>query len=102
MYTIEGREISQDKKERPEKVKQIVKTDDLNGEDKGGVEEYVNKCYDRSYLKENIFEPTTETLYKISLMDNVPVNTKQYRFAPVHRHEITKQVNDLVWKAGSK
>jgi hypothetical protein len=79
-----------------EKVEKCLRLEHLNKEEKDHVKTLVK-------LHENLFklpdEPLTLTnkiTHKINTTDNNPINVKQYRFPPIHKKEIDKQINDLI------
>jgi len=58
--------------------------------------EIINNHKDLFWLPDEPLSHTDVTAHKIAIIDNRPINTKQYRFPPVHKDEINKQVKDLL------
>jgi len=60
------------------------------------VTEIINKYSDLFQLPDKELSCTNVIKHKIITTDEKPVNTKQYRFPPIHKNEINKQVEDLL------
>ncbi|XP_039308185.1 uncharacterized protein LOC120358336 [Solenopsis invicta] len=50
---------------------------------------------DRFYIPNDYLGQTHVVTHKITTTDDVPIHTKQYRFPPIHKDEINRQVNQL-------
>jgi len=70
--------------------------DHLNEEKVNDVDRIINKYGDLFRLPDQSLGHTDVTAHKIVTTDNRLVNTKQYRFPPIHKDEINKQVKELL------
>jgi len=86
----------QGKYERLKRVQNSLRLDHLNREEAEHVTELINKYSDLFQLQDEELSCTNAIEHKITTTDERPINTKQYRFPPVHKDEINKQVNDLL------
>lgn len=68
----------------------------LNAEEQDHVKGLINKTSDLFRLPGEPLKYTHIVAHKIATTDDKPINTKQYRFPPVHKDEINKQVADLI------
>ncbi|CAK9796607.1 Retrovirus-related Pol polyprotein from transposon 297 [Anthophora quadrimaculata] len=81
---------------RADRVKQLLRLDHLNEEEYSAVDSLINANHDLFYLPGDRLGKTTVIEHKIPTINNNPVHVKQYRYPPIHREEITKQVADLL------
>lgn len=81
---------------RADQVIKMLRLDHLNHEEKENVLSLVKRHQDRFHLPEDTLGKTAFTFHKIPTIDDVPINTKQYRFPPIHKAEINKQVSQLL------
>ena len=51
---------------------------------------------DRFHLAGEILEGTDSIQQRIHTTDDIPINTRQYRYPPVHKDEINQQINELL------
>jgi len=86
----------QGKHERLKRVQNSLRLEHLNREEAEHVTELINKYSDLFQLPDEELSCTNAIEHKINTTDERPINTKQYRFPPVHKDEIDKQVNDLL------
>jgi len=84
------------KAERVERIRQTLRLDHLNSNELKHVSELIEKNHDLFQLPGEQLGCTTITEHKIVTSDEQPINTKQYRFPPVHKDEINRQVNDML------
>jgi len=84
------------KAERVERIRQTLRLDHLNSNELKHVSELIEKNHDLFQLPGEKLGCTTITEHKIVTSDEQPINTKQYRFPPVHKDEINRQVNDML------
>lgn len=84
--------------QRIEKILDLLRLNHLSSFEIENVIELVKVHHDRFYLPDEYLNKTHISFHKIVTTDNLPINTKQYRFPPIHREEIHKQVNQLLEK----
>lgn len=82
--------------ERVDKIKQNLRLEHLNREEREHVENLVEKHDDLFHLPNDLLTCTNKIAHKITTTDERPISTKQYRFPPVHKDEINKQINSLL------
>ena len=70
--------------------------DHLNKEEKQYVENLIKKYADRFHIPGKPLGATTVLHRNIPTTDDQPIFLKQYRFPPVHKEEISRQVNELI------
>jgi hypothetical protein len=73
-----------------------LRLDHLNEEEVNHVDRILNKYGDLFRLPDESLGPTDVTAHKIVTTDDRPVNTKKYRFLPIHKDEINKQMKELL------
>lgn len=84
-----------------DRVVEIVKRlrlDHLSDEEMNHIIDLVEEFPDRFNLPSDHLEANPCITHKIPTIDNVPINTRQYRFPPVHKEEIERQVADKLEK----
>ncbi|XP_036142126.1 uncharacterized protein LOC118645358 [Monomorium pharaonis] len=82
--------------ERISAVLKLLRLDHLVPFEKENVITLVTNYCDRFYIPNEYLDKTQLLTHKIITTDDAPVHTKQYRFPPIHRTEITQQVNQLI------
>jgi len=60
------------------------------------VDRIIGKYSDLFRLPDEPLGHTDVTVHRITTVDYRPVSTKQYRFPPIHKDEINKQIKDLL------
>ena len=70
--------------------------DHLNKEEKQHVENLIEKYADRFHIPGEPLGATTVVQHNIPTTDDQPIFSKQYRFPPIHKEEISRQVNELI------
>ena len=68
----------------------------LNDEERQHVAELIETNYDLFHLPGDPLGKTSAVTHKIQTTDDVPIHTKQYRYPPIHREEINKQMKELL------
>lgn len=90
--------ISEDLK-TPERAQKVIDSvhlsDDLSKFEREEIKSMLYKNQDLFYLSGEDLGSTIEILHRIITTDHNPVFKKQYRFPPIHREEISKQVREL-------
>jgi len=81
---------------RSDAIKDLLRLDHLNREEADHVDRIIGKYSDLFRLPDEPLGHPDVTAYRISTVDERPVSTKQYRFPPIHKDEINKQVKDLL------
>jgi len=84
------------KTERVERIRQTLRLDHLNSSELKHVSELIERNHDLFQLPGERLGCTTITEHKIATSDEQPINTKQYRFPPIHKDEIDRQVNEML------
>jgi len=82
--------------ERVQIIRELLRLDHLNKEESEHIDMLIQKHSDLFRLPDDKLTCTTEMSHKITTTDNLPINTKQYRFPPIHKEEINKQVKELL------
>lgn len=68
----------------------------LNAEEKKHVEDLVEQNTDLFHIYGDKLSHTKVFEHKIKLTDDITINTKQYRYPPIHRQEIGRQMKELL------
>ena len=84
--------------ERFQHIKSLLRLNHLNSEEMSHVEGLIRDNLDRFFLPGDKLECTNITQHTIPTTDNSPVHVKQYRYPPVHRDEIDRQIKELLTK----
>lgn len=90
------RKNSQEVAQRLVKLAKLLKLSHLNEAEKTSVFAMVSQFPYQLYLPGDKLGSTTAAKHTLFTTDEIPINTKQYRFPVVHREEIKKQVQDLL------
>ena len=101
--TEKTQEIKHIKKNDPDQqridnIEKLLKWDHLNEEEKQHVSSIVQKYSDLFHLPGEPLKGTNAISHRIITTDEQPISTKQYRFPPIHKEEIDKQVSELLNK----
>ena len=83
-------------KDRENSIEELLRLDHLNKEEKQNVENLIKKYADRFHIAGEPLRATTVLQHNIPTTDDQPIFSKQYRFPPVHKEEISRQVNELI------
>lgn len=83
-------------RDRVQEVKQLLRLMELNTEERESVLELISEYSDIFHLPDEQLPATNVCKHKIPTTDEIPINTRQYRFPPVHREEIQTQVNKML------
>lgn len=82
--------------ERVRVIRELLRLEHLNKEESEHVADIINRYSDLFRLPDDKLEFTSVLTHKIITTDNNPIQTKQYRFPPIHKEEIDKQLKDLL------
>jgi transposase InsO family protein len=82
--------------DRPHAVEQLLRLEHLNPEEIEHVRSILTKHSDRFHLPNEPLGTTNATQHYIPTINEIPIHNKQYRFPPVHKEEIDKQVDELL------
>lgn len=74
--------------ERVPAIRELLRLDYLNKEESEHVDVLIRKYNDLFRLPDEKLACTTKMSHRITTTDNLPVNTKQYRFPPIHKEKI--------------
>ena len=83
-------------KNRENDIKELLRLDHLNKEEKQHVENLIKKYADQFHIPGEPSGATTVLQHNIPTTDDQPIFSKQYRFPPIHKEEISRQVNELI------
>ncbi|CAK9816540.1 Retrovirus-related Pol polyprotein from transposon 17.6 [Anthophora quadrimaculata] len=78
-----------------DRVNEIInrlRLDHLNNEEKEHVIELIEEFPERFHLPSDKLQATPFITHNIPTVDDIPINTRQYRFPPIHKQEIEKQI----------
>ena len=84
------------KENRFEEILKLLRLDHLNMEEKENMMQLIKENEDRFHLAGEILEGTDSIQHRIHTTDDIPINTRQYRYLPVHKDEINQQINELL------
>lgn len=92
------RKVSNSSQDRLKEVLNQIMTEHLNEEEKDSLFQIISEYLSVFHLPND--EPgTTDILsHKIITKDEVPVQSKTYRYTVAHREEVMKQLNDMLNK----
>lgn len=84
------------KSNRVKEVKKLLRLEHLNSEERENIDSIITDNADLFQLPDEPLNFVPDFYHKITTTDDQPVFTRQYRFPPIHKDEITKQVGELV------
>ena len=84
--------------DRVECIKKLLRLDHLNEDEYEHVEKIIINNADRFQIPEKPLEATNVLQHSIPTVDDTPFLARKYRFPPVHKEEITRQVDELLKK----
>ncbi|CAK9812938.1 Retrovirus-related Pol polyprotein from transposon 17.6 [Anthophora plagiata] len=82
--------------ERAAKIQNLLNTDHLNPEERTNLQQLILEYSDCFHLPDEPLGYTTVTEHHIPTTDDRPINRRQYRFPPIHKDEIKRQVTELL------
>ncbi|KMQ92398.1 enzymatic polyprotein endonuclease reverse [Lasius niger] len=82
--------------DRFKSLKSLINLTHLNDEEKNHVETILYKYKDCFFLPRDKLKSSNNASHSIPTTNNISVHVKQYRYPPIHREEINKQVNKLL------
>ncbi|XP_033362977.1 uncharacterized protein LOC117241106 [Bombus vosnesenskii] len=88
--------VLKSKESRYEKINELLRLEHLNEEEKENVKKLIRNNQDRFHIPRDTLEATEVLEHRIITTDNIPINTKQYRYPPIHREEINRQIQELL------
>lgn len=94
--TLVHEETTED--ERYQKILKTLRLDHLYPQERNYIERLVKQNSDRFHLPEDPLQETDAMEHTIHTTDDLPINTRQYKFPPIHKEEINRQVNELLEK----
>ena len=80
-------------KNRENSIKELLRLGHLNKEETQHIGNLIEKYADRFHIPGEPLGATTVSQHNIPTTDDQPIFSKQYRFPPVHKEEISRQVN---------
>lgn len=92
VYSIQ----SQKANNQDEQIHNLLRLDHLNYEEMNHAKRLINKHRDLFQLPGEEPSHTNVIKHKINTTDDQPINTKQYRFPPIHKNEIDRQVGEML------
>jgi hypothetical protein len=81
---------------RLSQLKSSLRLEHLNREEREHVERLINYHADLFRLPNESLTFTNKIAHRISTTDEYSIHTKQYRFPPIHKDEINKQIKELI------
>ncbi|XP_043263448.1 uncharacterized protein LOC122403783 [Colletes gigas] len=81
---------------REKKIWENLKTNHLNREEQEHVHNLIQEFSDRFYLPGDRLDKVPNFHHSIHTIDEIPINTRQYRYPPIHQEEIQRQVTALL------
>ncbi|KMQ89174.1 enzymatic polyprotein endonuclease reverse [Lasius niger] len=81
---------------RVQVIRELLRLEHLNNEESEHVATLIETHSDLFRLPDDKLGHTYALSHKISTTDDQPIHTKQYRFPPIHKEEIDKQVKELL------
>lgn len=78
------------------KLKNALRTDHLNSEEKSSLISICKEYNHIFYLEGDQLTSTNAITCKIPLNSNVPISTKSYRYPEVHKHEVETQIKGML------
>lgn len=81
---------------RSQTARSLLRLEHLNDEELEHVDLLLAKHCDLFQLPGDTLNCTNTMKHKIATTDDLPINTKQYRYPPIHKDEIDKQVKELL------
>lgn len=82
--------------ERLDKICKLVDLSGLNEIEKASIVKIIFDNPFQFHLPDDKLTSTTVLKHKINTTDEIPINTKQYRFPQIHKQELRDQVNKLL------
>lgn len=81
---------------RVQELLESIPTQHLNSDETAHVHSLLLENHDLFHLQDDRLGKTNAVTHKIPTTDNTPVHTKQYRYPPIHKDEINKQMSALL------
>ena len=81
---------------RPDKVKMLVNLEKYDSDIQGRIENICTKYSDIFQLPDEKLNMTNMAEHKIIVIDNIPINVKQYRYPPMLKDEIERQIKKML------
>lgn len=75
-----------------------LRLDHLNSEEKTGLMNIIKKYKDVFYKENGNLSFTNAIKYKIRTTNNVPIQTKSYRYPYIHKGEVQRQIKEMLDK----
>ena len=82
--------------DRAEYIKKLLRLDHLNQDEYKHVEKLTRNNSDRFQIPGEPIKVTNVLQHSIPTIDDFLIFSRQYRFPPVHKEEITRQVDELI------
>lgn len=77
-------------------IRKLLRLEHLNREETNDVASLINEHNDLFRLPGDNLGHTSVIAHRITTTDEQPIHTKQYRFPPIHKEEIDKQIKELL------
>jgi len=84
------------KKNRLTEIIDLLRLEHLNSAEKISVIKLITNSQDRFHIPGEKLTATNVLQHQISMTDDRPINTRQYRFLQIHKEEINKQIEELL------
>lgn len=87
---------SANKRKRVNQVSSLLRLNHLNTDEMRHIGTLLEKHSDLFHLPDEELSYTNAIAHKINTRDELPIHVKQYRFPPVHKEEISRQIKDML------
>lgn len=94
--TTRCRTIFRASDERYQKALLYIKLNSLNKEEEEIAKQMIKDSLDLFHLPGDWFTYTNASTHEIEIFDSFLVVVRQYRFPPVNKQEINRQINELI------
>ena len=82
--------------DRVEEIRKYLRFEHRSSEERSSVLEIINNYPDIFHPQNEHLPATNIAVHKIPTTDEQPINTRQYRFPPIHKEEMDKQVKQML------
>jgi len=91
------RESKKSPLKRMEQLKELIRTEHLNKEEKNALERICEEFCDIFYLEDDALSCTTTVSHEINTRtDSAPVNVRPYRLPEKHKKEVNRQIEKML------
>ncbi|XP_076649851.1 uncharacterized protein LOC143357324 [Halictus rubicundus] len=91
---VQGHANFNNREDRTQGISQMLNLKHLNKEELCSITALIKEFPDRFYLPGDKLGKASDFKHSIHTTDEIPINTRQYRYPPIHQHEIKKQIDN--------